>query len=272
MAVQRHFLGWDAPVVDKVRDFLIPQAPETAVDLRQTLVLVPTRQAGRRLRESLTVYCSLFGVDLSAPVLRTPFGLLNPAGPVASGIDTIAVWTSILRQIEVEHFSALFPNLTVHRDFPWALSTAQLLQSLRDELAEHGLTAEAVVTTAREQLEEYERWDDIARLEAAFVSRLESNHGLRDPSRELLRQAGEPRIEDGCERIVVACVPDPSPVALVALKSMAEHIPVVVLIHAPEALSSAFDAWGRPITAYWKSAPLDVPDAGDSILLASSSS
>jgi len=214
----------------------------------------------------------LFGVDLSAPVLRTPFGLLNPAGPVASGIDTIAVWTSILRQIEVEHFSALFPNLTVHRDFPWALSTAQLLQSLRDELAEHGLTAEAVVTTAREQLEEYERWDDIARLEAAFVSRLESNHGLRDPSRELLRQAGEPRIEDGCERIVVACVPDPSPVALVALKSMAEHIPVVVLIHAPEALSSAFDAWGRPITAYWKSAPLDVPDAGDSILLASSSS
>lgn len=273
MAAQRHFLGWDAPVVDKVREYLIPHAPETAVDLRQTLVLVPTRQAGRRLRETLTVYCSRHGVDLSAPVLRTPLGLLNSeAGPVASRIDTLAVWTSLLHRIEVEHFSAIFPNLTVDRDFQWALCTAQLLQSLRDELAEHGLTAEAVVTTAREQLEEYERWDDIARLEAAFVSQLESNHGLRDPSRELLRQARAPRLEDGCERIVVACVPDPSPIALLALEAIAGHVPVTILVHAPETFSSTFDAWGRPITAYWKSSHVDVPDAARSILLASSPS
>jgi len=52
MAIERHFLGWDEPVVRRVLDFLIPSPPDGSVDLRRTLVLVPTQQSGRRLRQA----------------------------------------------------------------------------------------------------------------------------------------------------------------------------------------------------------------------------
>ena len=53
MPVERYFLGWDAPVTAKVREFLLPQQLSGPVDLGKDLIVVPTRQAGRRLREAL---------------------------------------------------------------------------------------------------------------------------------------------------------------------------------------------------------------------------
>ena len=53
MPVERYFLGWDAPVTAKVREFLLPLQLSGPVDLGKDLIVVPTRQAGRRLREVL---------------------------------------------------------------------------------------------------------------------------------------------------------------------------------------------------------------------------
>lgn len=58
MPVQRYFLGWDAPVTAKVRAFLMPQRVSGPVDLGKDLIVVPTHQAGRRLMETLALFCA----------------------------------------------------------------------------------------------------------------------------------------------------------------------------------------------------------------------
>ncbi|MCK9357362.1 MAG: hypothetical protein M0R22_09520, partial [Dehalococcoidia bacterium] len=254
MAVERHFLGWNEPVVRKVRDFLIPRPPDGPVDLRTTLVLVPTQQAGRRLREALTLFCTTAGTHLLAPAVRTPLGLIAPddEAPVAGPLDVSAVWADLLRGIDLSAFKGLFPAGMPSQDFRWALRTGALLQSLREELAEHGLSIGSVVTDFGDRLEEVERWADAARLEALFISRIETTFGRLDSCREMLRAAQSPRLPDRFDHIVLACTPDPTPLALSALGRLADTVRVEILVHAPDAMAESFDTWGRPISDFWK--------------------
>ena len=58
MAVETKYLGWDQPVLRKVVAFLLPSDTNGPVDLSADLIVVPTRQAGRRLRHALVVECA----------------------------------------------------------------------------------------------------------------------------------------------------------------------------------------------------------------------
>ncbi len=269
MTVTRYFLGWDAPTVRKVRDYLIPSAPEGPVDLRSTLVLVPTRQAGRRLREALTLRCAEHNTYLLAPTLRTPLQLLRSesADVTAIPMDVSAVWTSVLRNINTMQFPGLFPSGAPANDFHWALQTGSMLQSLRDELAEHGQSIRSVLARHSEELEERARWDDLERLETQFVSQLTARFGHLDPCDEMLRAASAPHLPESVDRIILACNPDPTPIVLRALDSLSTSTDVVVLIHAPDSLADDFDVWGRPIPARWRDSFIEIPDA--EVLLAS---
>ena len=272
MTVERHFLGWDAPVVEKVRDYLVLSAPEGPVDLRGTLVLVPTRQAGRRLREALTRFCAERGTYLLAPTLRTPLYLVRTDDDIlaASPVDVSAVWTDLLRTIDLSHFRGLFPTGVPVRDFGWALGTGTMLQSLREHLAEHGMSIQSVLADHGQALQERERWNDLAQLESLFLSQIETRFGLHDPSRTMLHRAQEPVLTESVKHIVLACNPDPTPTSLHALGILSANIPVDILIHAPESLADSFDDWGRPIAARWREAVVDVTEVD--VKLASSPS
>ena len=265
-------MGWDAPVVRKVRDYLIPSAPQQPVDLRSTLVLVPTRHAGRRLREALTLYCAEHNTYLLAPALRTPFQLVRPGSDdaTANPMDVSAVWAHLLRNTDMLQFPGLFPSGTPARDFHWALQTGAMLQSLRDELAEHGESIRSVLALHGEELEERDRWGDLERLESLFVSRLTARFGRLDPCDEMLRAVSAPHLPDSVDRIILACNPDPTPVALRALNALSASTDIVVLVHAPDSLVDDFDAWGRPIPARWRDAFIDIPEAD--VILASAPS
>jgi ATP-dependent helicase/nuclease subunit B len=267
MTITRHFLGWDAPVVRKVRDFLIPVPPEGPVDLRNTLVLVPTQQAGRRLREALTVYCAVHNTYLLAPLLRTPFQLLQPDGDdtTANSMEAAAVWAGLLRTIDATEYPGLFPSGTPARDFRWALQTGVMLQSLRDELAEHGQSVRSVVARHGAELEERDRWDDLERLEALYISQLTTRFGLLDPCSEMLRRAMAPHLPESVNRVILACNPDPTPVALCALEALPPSTDIIVLVHAPASRTDDFDTWGRPLPARWRETVIDIA-AGDMLL------
>jgi len=246
MAVERHFLGWDAPVVRKVRDYLIPLPPQGPVDLRNTLVLAPTRQAGRRLREALAVYCAEHDTYLMSPGIRTPFQLLRPDGDAATAnpMEMSALWADLLRTTDLTQYPGLFPSGAPVRDFRWALQTGAMLQSLRDELAEHGESIHSLLASRSADLEERDRWEDLERLEALFVSQLDTRFGLVDPCFEMLRSASKPRLPDSVDRIVLACNPDPTPAALRALDALSTSTTIAVLVHAPDSLAGEFDRWG----------------------------
>lgn len=269
MTVERHFLGWDAPAVEKVRDYLIPSPPEGPVDLRGMLVLAPTQQAQRRLREALTLYCAKRGTYLLAPMMRTPLHLVRADDDLNAGpVDVAAIWTVLLRSIDITEFSGLFPNGVPIRDFGWALGTGGMLQSLRDELAEHGLSIQSVCCEHASSLQEPERWNDMARLESLFLASIEERCALRDPCRSMLQRARAPKLPPSVERIVLACNPDPTPIALRALDELSTSLPVDILIHAPASLADGFDAWGRPLAAQWRDVAIGAPT--DDIRLASS--
>ncbi len=94
MSVELRFLGWDAPLTTKVREFLLPQDLTGPVDLARDLIVVPTRQAGRRLREALALHCSSQKTALLSLRVVTPSFFLRPedeAGTVAAPLEVAAV-------------------------------------------------------------------------------------------------------------------------------------------------------------------------------------
>ena len=272
MAVERHFLGWDVPVTTKVQQFLLPSQISGPVDLESQLVVVPTRQAGRRLREALAVYCAEQSTALLSPQVVTPTFFLHPehkSAKVANQTEVTAVWINVLMEADLSQCSHFFPTRTVEQSFTWAMYTGSLLQRLRDTLADGGLRIADVYDRFGNILEERGRWEDMARLEAAYLAQLEKL-GLKDPCDMMIREAEKPELPEGIERIVIAAIPDPTPLMIRALERLASQVAVDILIHAPESMPDWFDDWGRPITGRWNESEIAIPDAERNLLLTSS--
>ena len=263
---KRVFLGWDAPVVDKVRDWLVehvPSAPDEPLDLGDVLVVVPTAQAGRRLREALALHCDERGTALLAARAVTPaFFLRN--GDDASGSEatpalTKAIWARLLMEIDLGQYPALFPAEVPNRDYGWALHTSDMFQRLRHSLADAGLRMRDVAGVAGGDLEETDRWTDMGRLEDVYLERVRETNRL-DPVLEEIRRARDPVLPDGVERVVIAAVPDPTKLMLDAIKALdAKGVPVEILVHAPN-MPNDFDDWGIPVADRWREKSIDIPE------------
>jgi len=270
MVVERHFLGWDEPVVLKVRDYLLARSLGGPVDLRGTLVLVPTQQAGRRLRQAVAAHAAKHGTSYGYLRPRLPIDLVREptAGmQTASALECAALWARLLLDADLTGFPALFPASGSNAGFAWALSTGKLIQSLRHELGAAGLTVGDLAARFLDRLEEPERWQQLASLEASYID-LVRRSGRTDPSLSRVDQSQHPEVPDGVERIVLACAPDPDPVILTALERLADTVPVHVLVHAPENMADSFDQWGRPLREWWSDSVFDMPDAVENIRLA----
>lgn len=270
MTLARHFLDWTAPVTHAMRDRLLPIKLAAAADLSDTLVITPTRQAGRRLREVLALHCADQGTALIPPVMKEPLFFLDTGTPtrVAGPLLSNALWTRVLTDANLEDFTGLFPAPPPLHDMAWATRTAEHIQRVRQLLAEGGYLIRDVALGKGDALEEPERWADLARLETTYLNQL-ADAQLEDHAAHLIRQAETPHLPPGTNRVVVAAVPDPSLLMIRALNRLAGHIPVEILIHAPESEADAFDEWGRPRREIWRERLIDVPQADRNIHLGS---
>lgn len=274
MPVERHLLGWDAPVTAKVREFLMPPDPSVPVDLENQLVVVPTRQAGRRLREALALHCAERDTALLSPRVVTPTFFFQPGdepGSVACQTEVTAAWAGVLMGADLSEYKGLFPGQAPARDFAWALRTGGAIQRLRRTLVDGGYRIGDVHREFGGVLEEPDRWRDLAALERACLDRLDGC-GRRDPVDLMIGRSEKPEMPGGIERIVVAAVPDPTPLMVRALERLSERVPVVILVHAPGSMEDRFDGWGRPITEKWREYSIDVPGPWKNIILAGSPS
>ncbi|MCX5998343.1 MAG: hypothetical protein NTU41_01795, partial [Chloroflexi bacterium] len=171
MGVELRFLGWDAPATVKITEFLLPQQLSDPVDLAKDLIVVPTRQAGRRLREALALLCASRETALFPPRVVTPTFFLYPEGAsanVASPMEATAVWADILTKADLRQYEGLFPARIPSQDFGWAIRTGDMIQRLRDTLADGGYLIADVHREFGSLLEEKDRWQDLAHLEAAY--------------------------------------------------------------------------------------------------------
>lgn len=233
------------------------------LDLGGVLVLVPTRQSGRRLREALAEYAYARGGAVLAPRVILPEDLLAEADdavakPVASRLETQLAWTEVLRAVRLEQFRAIFPVDPPTRNFAWAMRLAAQLVRLQSTLAENGLQLGDVTRRGGADLPETARWQQLGRLEQLQHERL-AHAGRRSPQEALIAAARAPICPPGTNRIVLLASPDPFPLAVVALEQLAKTVPLDVVIHGPPGGEADFDTWGRPLEEAWRQRelPLD---------------
>lgn len=238
-------------------------------DLSELLVIVPTRNAGRRLREMLANLANEQGKALLAPqVVPTEFLLSlisKPAkGKVATAEESLLAWVHVLLKADLERYHALFPVAPVRQDFSWAHGTARSLGELRRSLGESGLEMEDVPRLLMDELEEEDRWLELAKLESAFKKHL-ARHDLQDAATVHKWAVKNPELPPGIKEIVVAATPDPIPIALQVLQKISHQIPTQVLIHAPQEMAASFDDWARPSSAFWKERVIEIGDEKETI-------
>lgn len=242
--VEREFLGWERPFLTEAVEWLWRRKDE----LPGWLVVVPTAQSGRRLREALAERGSCL-----APHVVTPGWFLHADGAAPDSIELLA-WVETLEAIrDWSPFEAVFPISPGEGEARgWSLGLARSLAGLRKSLQENALT----IATASERLlntVEAERWQALAALEDR-VEHLLGSWGCVSRSAALARP--HPGWQDGWFRVVLAGVPDFF--EAIARQLGRAQVPVTALVGAPAEEVEHFDAFGRPAPS-WNERPIAWP-------------
>ncbi|MBW8781848.1 MAG: PD-(D/E)XK nuclease family protein [Verrucomicrobia bacterium] len=254
-----HVLPWDQPLVRSAAAWLSAGwSGKAPLDLSDRLVIVPTRQSGRRLREALAALAAVRGQAVFPPKVVLPEILATLEAPVAglaTAMEGQLAWVEVLRGISLDEFRDVFPVDPPARNFAWARRLATQLLRLQGTLAEAGLRigdVVAVASAAGGGFPESARWRQLGELERRVDAALAAR-GLRDPQAAKIGFAKAPILPPGIARIHVIGTPDPLPLALSILEKHAARLPVDVLVHGPasEPVDALFDAWGRPRPDAW---------------------
>lgn len=244
--VERVFLGWERPFLGVLAEWLLARRDA----LPGLLVVVPTAQAGRRLREALAESAGA----LLAPKVVTPDFFFRPdvQDGIATAVEARFAWIEVLQSMSGREARALFPVEPVERSFSWAAGVAKELEKVRNALAEGG----KFFADAAELSPERDRWVDLMEVERRVMARF-AKWQLEDPLAAKIRVARDFVPPPGIAELVIAGVPDPVPLAVEVWKGI--ETPVKVLVHAPESERAAFDEWGRPLAGEaWVKRPTPV--------------
>jgi ATP-dependent helicase/nuclease subunit B len=267
--VRRCFLPWDRPLLPQAAKWLASNwGGAGPLDLSRILVVVPTRQSGRRLREALAAEASTKQQAVFPPRVITTETLLSLPNTenVASRLESLLSWVEVLATIDLASFRQVFPIDPPARNFAWAFRLAQTFSRLQATLAEVGLRFENVRGKIGPDAPEAERWQELGKLERLYVREL-VRHGLRDSQEIRIEAAINGASLPGIEKIVLLAAADPLPVALEYLAIQARGLPVEVVVFAPPAEADAFDGWGRPLIDAWNERELLLPHFAERVHL-----
>lgn len=252
--VRRHFLTWRTPLLPQAVTWLARGWEGGApLDLSRSIIVVPTRQAGRRLRAGLAEFAAARGQAVFPPRVQTPESFVGSEGTrdVATPLQSLVAWTQVLDTLDLERVRAVFPVDPPARNFSWMLRLAGQFLRLQSSLAEAGLTLTDVAARVPLDFPERERWEQLGQLGRAHAAAL-AERGWCEPQAERIAAARRPAPLEGVDRIVVLAVPDPSPLAIETLTEHARATPMDVVVFAPEEEAANFDGWGRPLPEAWR--------------------
>ena len=260
--VRRHFISWDRPLLPQAVTWLAGDwTGQGPLDLTRLLVVVPTRQSGRRLREALAIYAEKYQQAVFPPRVLTPEILisLNIGSDVASRFQSLLAWAQVFADIELDQFREVFPIDPPARNFAWKLRLGRVFMRLQSTLAENALRFEDVAKRAGPNFAETNRWLQLAELEQIHAARLAAL-GLHEPQAARIRAVQNPPAFPDVDKIIVLAAPDPLPLALTYLSAQTRLLPLEVVVFAPAAEAETFDEWGRPEAAAWTERELAIPE------------
>lgn len=293
----RHFIGWDRPAIELVAErleSLHKQAPDA---FRRAIVVVPTAESGRRLRE----YMAEKHRAILLPRIILAGQLIPAQGEhILTETEVLTVWLRLLTSIShdtLKQYAPLIPYRPETHIEKWAVGVAHKLIALRNRLEQEGITYDSVTShlsrmesgiactlNALPPQNEYEsrrrtlaaqrtvlqheqmRWQTLGRVfrEAdALAKRLYPQKNSPAEARaDQLKNAEWP---GQCRLIILACVPELSTQLQRYLSNLHGRNggQVQVWIHAPETEEEKahFDAFGRPVENHWTAREISIPDA-----------
>jgi ATP-dependent helicase/nuclease subunit B len=276
----RHFLETDKPVSEKVADFLFSNFVVDGVlfDLSGVLVMVPSADSGRRLKEELAKMAFKKGKGLLLPSILTPAVLWeNCCGGIKASKPSEAFiingWINVLRKFNTSDLDTLFKNFGEYsQNTEWLIAVARTIQSLRITLANGGKSIQDVPEMILNHYggygEEITRWEILAKLEKSYFEILKDS-GFSDPCKIMLEVSENPALPDGINAIIFAATPDPIPLAIKIAKKVLDKVAITVLVYAPQNMKASFDEWGIPLKEHWntQSTYLDYGDEKDIIFV-----
>jgi len=243
--IERVFLGWDRPFLNVAVEWLLERRDE----LPTMLLVVPTAQSGRTLREALAVAA----VALLSPKVVTPGSFLQARNDEAAAnwVEQVA-WVEVLENItDWSDYEALFSQ-PPGEGTNWASGLAREMFQLRHTLQENGL----LLTIASRKLSETveaDRWAALAKLEQ-LVEQKFNEWGLKSRSKILTNGI---RLPTGFTKIVLVGIAEMPP--LVERAVIASEQSLTTLIGAPECESQEFSITGKPSTT-WSQRPMPWPN------------
>ena len=238
------FLGWDRPWTNLFAGWL-EREPDR---LRRRLVVVPTRESGRRLREWLVSQtCQNGSGAILGPRVATPEDFFRPGEAMPDAIRW-AGWLGVLREVKNDEVAALFPSGVADKDDVWRLAVVRQIEQARESLISGNADFAEV---AKRLPEDNDRWTELAQLERRVVSAWKK-WGFADPVGAKRDRARNPVCPQGVDEIILAGITDPAWLAVEAWRRLGgQKIPITILVGAPVELQQSFDDWGRPRPELW---------------------
>ncbi len=263
--MERIFLGWQQSLGESAAQWLW-QRREL---LTEACIVVPTAQAGRRLRERLTRLAdneqsAILGLQVVTPAAfyeKTATSALSDFSvdsPIATSECELLAWMQVLETIaDWTPYRALFPLDPGANESPgWSYGLAKSLDDLQRELQEGSMDGTRAAELLREhptaeiwqalqqlrfqQEQQLQRWQRCSRYRAM----------LEQPSRLIALR----------RQLIVIGVTDASPWLIQCWEFIQSLVggSCQLLIAAPPELETAFDMAGRP-TAWWTQQELPLP-------------
>ncbi len=265
MPLTLDFWNWDAPILAKAVTELTRDWNGGELNLSDRVILVPTVEAGRRLREALAAKAAEQNGAVLVPHVwhpETPLRYNVPEDRAASSVQESLAWTEALQGLQMGSFEALFPTLKEEPDAAWIRGTAETLRSLKRSLGAGGHTMNSVAESLAEKMD-HARWLDLAELEGRYEAALKKL-GVEDSQHIKREGAAKPQLPDCVKRISVMALADPPQLVRRWLHKVSLQCAVTIHVHAPAGMSASFDDLGTPLLSAWNDdAKLELPLANE---------
>ncbi len=262
VSLNRIFLGIEGDALEcaaaKMLEAAQPAASGCPFDLRELIVVVPGRQAGRRLRRVLVQQAASHGRGLLPPRISTPGHLEElvcaPEQPFATALEDRIAWIQALRSCPPELLATIGLE-SAALGASALLALARLLSRLSSDLRREGITiGQAAEMTARNDPNAALRLRTVERVEAIRSARLREL-GLTDTG----EFCSNPAKQDQCI-LLIGILEIPGQMR----QWLQQNCQAQAWIDADESLQHRYDDFGCPIPEQWES--LDCPAPAEMVV------
>ncbi|MCJ7628991.1 MAG: hypothetical protein MUO50_11470, partial [Longimicrobiales bacterium] len=250
------FLSWDDPFLPAAARALAARFSQgSSLDLGTTLIAVPGARAGRRLLELLVDQASVHHLRLVPPhrILTAgalPEELYRPSHPLASGATVRRSWVRAMERASSSVMLEALGPYALETDAGGKAAFARVLDALNRAVGGAGLSFGDVARECRQGFlfSDEERWEALSRIQGGMRSILaEAGRVDREEARWEALRVG---VKSTSMTPILVGVAELPLVTRKMLDGVAEG--VLALVHAPETMAEAFDAFGTIRTDFWQ--------------------